>query len=54
MKRLKSEWEPRLKNKGIQSIPLDDDKLAELIFSQPEYRNRKQRNFDENLTLNQS
>jgi hypothetical protein len=25
LKRLKDEWEPRLKSKGIRSIPLDDD-----------------------------
>ncbi len=41
--RLKSEWEPKLKAKGIASVPLNDDAFAELVFSQPEYRNRSQR-----------
>jgi hypothetical protein len=42
-KRLKSEWEPKLKAKGIAMIPTDDDAFAELIFSQTEYKNRSQR-----------
>lgn len=41
--RLKNEWEPKLKAAGIKMIPTDPDELAELIFSQPEYRNRSQR-----------
>lgn len=46
MKRLKAEWEPKLKAKGVQSIPLDEDALANLIFQQPEYKDRKQRDQD--------
>jgi RecJ-like exonuclease len=42
-KRLKSEWEPKLKENGVDSIPLDPDKFAELVFTQPNYKNRKQR-----------
>jgi len=42
-KRLKSQWEPRLKAKGVASIPLDDDKFAEFVFSQPEYKSRYQK-----------
>lgn len=42
-KRLKNEWEPRLKSKGVASIPLDEDAFAELIFSQPEYQSKHQR-----------
>lgn len=41
--RLKSEWEPRLKAIGVRSIPTDNDELAELIFSQPDYQSRKVR-----------
>lgn len=42
-KRLKAEWEPRLKEAGIEMIPTDPDKLAELIFSRPDYKNKSQR-----------
>lgn len=40
--RLKREWEPKLKER-VQSIPTDPDSLAELIFSQPDYQSRSQR-----------
>ena len=40
--RLKIEWLPKLQSR-VDSIPTDDDKLAELIFSQPDYKNRKER-----------
>ena len=43
LKRLKDEWIPRLQDKGIESIPLDDDAFAELVFAQPEYEDRKAR-----------
>lgn len=42
MKRLKEEWLPLLQSR-IDSIPTNDDKLAELIFSQPDYKSRKSR-----------
>lgn len=42
-KRLKAEWEPKLKAAGVQSIPLDEEQFAELVFSRPEYKNRSQR-----------
>jgi hypothetical protein len=41
--RLKSEWEPRLAAKGIPMIPTNPDAFAELVFSQPEYKNRSKR-----------
>lgn len=41
-KRLTKEWLPKLK-KIMSSIPTNDDELAELIFSQPEYKSRKKR-----------
>ena len=46
MKRLKDEWEPKLKAAGVKSIPLDDDELAELIFSQSDYKNRSARDLE--------
>lgn len=41
--RLKKEWEPRLIAKGHAMLPTDKDAFAELVFSQPEYKNRSQR-----------
>lgn len=40
--RLKKEWEPKLQSR-LSSVPTNPDALAELIFSQPEYKNRSQR-----------
>jgi len=42
-KRLKSEWEPKLKELGVDSVPLAEDKFAELVFSRGEYQDRKTR-----------
>lgn len=39
---LKKEWEPKLAQR-VESIPTNPDLLAELIFAQPDYMNRKQR-----------
>ncbi len=41
--RLKAEWESRLAQRGMDSLPTDPDKLAALIFSQPDYKSRSQR-----------
>ena len=41
--RLKKEWEPKLKASGIQSIPLDEDAFAQLVFSHSQYKSRSQR-----------
>ncbi len=40
--RLRKEWEPKLASR-LSSVPTNPDTLAELIFSQPEYKNRSQR-----------
>ena len=42
-KRLKLEWEPKLSQNGVKMVPTDPDELAELIFKQPNYKNRSQR-----------
>lgn len=44
--RLKKEWEPKLKRLGVESIPLDNDAFANLVFSQPEYKDRAARESD--------
>lgn len=41
--RLKKEWEPKLKEKGVAMLPTNEAAFAELVFSQPEYKNRAQR-----------
>ncbi len=40
---LKKEWDEKLKMNGIQMIPTDANAYAELVFSQPNYKNRSQR-----------
>lgn len=54
MERLRREWEPKLKAAGVAAIPIDDDACAQLIFSQPSYKNRKDREQDSKIseTLN--
>lgn len=43
LQRLKDEWIPKLKAKGHQSIPLDDDEFCSLVFSDTEYKDKKQK-----------
>lgn len=50
-KRLKEEWEPRLKAKGVQAIPLDEEAFCELVFSQPDYKDREAREVQNKETL---
>lgn len=42
--RLKQEWEPKLRDRGIEFIPTNDEAFAQLVFSQPDYKNRSERN----------
>ncbi len=56
MERLKQEWVGidggKLAKNGVSMIPTDPDKLAELIFLQQDYKDRKSRDaqmFDPNL-----
>ena len=42
LERLKNEWLPKLKDR-VASIPTNDEQLAQLIFSQPDYKCRKTR-----------
>jgi hypothetical protein len=41
--RLKEEWDPKLAAKGVPALPTNPDAYAELVFSQPEYKNRSKR-----------
>lgn len=42
MKRLRDEWLPKLKDR-VESVPTSDDAFASLVFSQPDYKDRKSR-----------
>jgi hypothetical protein len=44
--RLKGQWLPALKTR-VSSIPTNDEELAKLIFSQPDYKSRSQRDADQ-------
>lgn len=44
--RLKSEWDPKLAKRGIEMIPTNKEKYAELVFSQPDYKSRTERDND--------
>lgn len=45
-KRLKEEWEPKLKENGVKEIPLDNDEFAEMVFQQHNYKDRKTRDLN--------
>ena len=40
-KRLKEEWDPKLKENGVTMVPTDEAAYAELVFKQPNYKDRK-------------
>jgi hypothetical protein len=42
-KRLKEEWDKKLPSLGIKSVPTNEQEYAELVFSQKEYKSRKQK-----------
>lgn len=41
--RLKQEWDKKLADNGVDMIPSNPDKYAELVFKQQNYQDRKQR-----------
>lgn len=41
--RLKKEWEPKLKERGVEMIPTNEERFAELVFAQQDYQNRSKR-----------
>ncbi len=46
LKRLRDEWTPKLRDLKVESVPLNDDAFAEVIFARPEYKDRKARELD--------
>lgn len=45
-KRLKQQWDPILASR-YQSVPTDKDEYAQLVFDQPDYKNKTQRMVDD-------
>lgn len=45
-KRLFDEWVPKLRANGVTSIPTDETEFANLVFSQPNYKNKFTRHMD--------
>ena len=45
LQELKMEWLPKLVGR-VEFIPLDDEALAQLIFSQPDYKDRSAQQSD--------
>lgn len=43
LERLKLEWYPKLEARGVESIPSDEEEFCNLVFSQPDYKNRSER-----------
>lgn len=48
---LKREWEPKLVARGFEMLPAIPEKFAELVFSQPDYRNKSQRDAETKAEL---
>ena len=46
-KKLKAEWDVKLVENGIKSIPTDPDEYATLVFEQPNYKDRATRDAEE-------
>lgn len=46
-RRLKEEWEPKLAERGVEMIPTNQDAFAQLVFTQPDYKDRSKRNKEE-------
>lgn len=47
--RLKRQWDPLLKDAGVAAVPLDSEAYAELVFAQPGYMSRAQREAADSL-----
>jgi len=41
--RLQAEWDSKLASRNIEMIPTNKEKYAQLVFSQPDYKSRSER-----------
>lgn len=46
-KELKNEWDKKLMANGVKMIPTDPDEYSQLVFSQPNYKDRSARDSKE-------
>lgn len=46
MERLRKEWEPKLAARGVEMLPTNNDAFANLVFSQPDYKDRSAREIE--------
>ena len=44
--RLKQEWDAKLAANGVEMIPTNPDAYAQLVFAQPNYKDRKTRDLE--------
>jgi len=42
-RKLKQQWEDKLRERGIKMFPADPDEFAQLVFSQSDYQSRSER-----------
>jgi len=43
-KRFKEEWDPKLTANGVAMIPTNEAEYAKMVFAQPNYKNKAERN----------
>lgn len=53
-KALKAEWDPKLAANGVKMIPTDPDDYAQLVFAQPNYKDRSARDMVQDNEQSQS
>lgn len=46
IKAMKQEWIPKLQANGVTMIPINNEEFAALVFSQPNYKDRKARDLE--------
>lgn len=49
--RLKEEWDKKLSDNGVKMIPMDQEEYAQLVFSQPNYKDRSSRELESNVSI---
>jgi len=50
-KKLKLEWDDKLKANGVTMIPTDPDAYAALVFAQPNYKDKATRDAEAALSI---
>jgi len=46
VKAMKQEWIPKLEANGVKMIPINNEEFARIVFSQPNYKDRKVRDLE--------